>query len=158
MPDKVPPHSDPQIIQAYNNQSEKEEKRLQKTFVPIQDRHEVDDKVWVMNTNKSKLQTEKIDPAIILKVNKNNTYLVQELGKQKQDKFLHHDCLRPCKARQKQQETVVPATKQQAERLSPSPLDPPARFQVNGVVTCNLIIQSLGDRLGSQLKFPNSTT
>ncbi|KAJ9075261.1 hypothetical protein DSO57_1037803 [Entomophthora muscae] len=63
---------------------------------PDKDRHKVGDEVWVMNTNKSKLQPDKVGPAIILK-----------------DKILHHDCLRPCKARQKQQETVLPATKQQ---------------------------------------------
>ena len=79
IPSKVPPLSDPQVIQANSNQSEREEKRLKKTFVPIQDRHEVGDKVWVMNTDKSKIQPEKVGPAIILKVNKNNTYLVQGL-------------------------------------------------------------------------------
>ena len=33
-----------------------------------------------MNPNKSKLQPEKTGPAIILKVNENNNYLVQGLG------------------------------------------------------------------------------
>ncbi|KAJ9062817.1 hypothetical protein DSO57_1006594 [Entomophthora muscae] len=73
----------------------------------------VSDKVWVMNFDKSKLQPKKVGPVIILKVNENNTYLVQGLGKGKQDKVLHHDCLRPCKARQKQCETALPATEQQ---------------------------------------------
>ncbi|KAJ9072374.1 hypothetical protein DSO57_1028233 [Entomophthora muscae] len=56
------------------------------------------DKVWVMNTDKSKLQPKKLGPAIILKVNKNNTYLIQGLGKRKLDKVLHHNWLQPWKA------------------------------------------------------------
>ncbi|KAJ9090506.1 hypothetical protein DSO57_1001962, partial [Entomophthora muscae] len=66
-----------------------------------------------MNVDKSKLQPKKVGPAIILKVNKNNTYLVQGLGKHKQEKIIHHDCLRPCKARQRQCKTALPATEQQ---------------------------------------------
>ncbi|KAJ9055466.1 hypothetical protein DSO57_1003546 [Entomophthora muscae] len=113
IPSKVSPHSDPQVIEVNSRQTERENKCLQKTFVPIQNRHKVGDRVLVMKIGKSKLQPEKLDPAIILKVNKNNTYLVQGLGKCKQDKVLHHDCLRPCKARLKQCETVLPITEQQ---------------------------------------------
>ncbi|KAJ9066092.1 hypothetical protein DSO57_1012938 [Entomophthora muscae] len=113
IPSEVPPHLDPQVVGANSKQTAKENECLQKTFVPIHNRHEVGDKVWVMNVDKSKLQPEKVGPEIILKVNDNNTYLVQGLGKCKQDKTLHHDCLQPCKARQKQQETALPATDQQ---------------------------------------------
>ncbi|KAJ9074414.1 hypothetical protein DSO57_1006673 [Entomophthora muscae] len=149
IPSKVPPCSDPQVIEANGDQTERENKHLQKTFVPIQNRHKVDDKVWVMNIDKSKLQPKKVGPAIILKVNKNNTYLVQGLRKHKQDKVLHHDCLRSCKARQKLCETALPATEQllvqygtRAPDNLPDNLPPEeASLQLGGVKTAGLTLQ-----------------
>ncbi|KAJ9056580.1 hypothetical protein DSO57_1031523 [Entomophthora muscae] len=66
IPDKVLPLSDPQVIQANSEQSEKEEKILKKTLIPIKDRQGVGNKVWVMNTNK-------MGSAIILKTQKTKT-------------------------------------------------------------------------------------
>ncbi|KAJ9065324.1 hypothetical protein DSO57_1020956 [Entomophthora muscae] len=71
IPSEVSPRSEPHVIEANSKQTEKENERLQKTFVSIRDRHEVGDKVWVMNVDKSKLQPKKVGPAIILKVNNN---------------------------------------------------------------------------------------
>ncbi|KAJ9056036.1 hypothetical protein DSO57_1037210 [Entomophthora muscae] len=69
--------------------TEKKTKQLQDTFVPIQDRHKVDNEAWEMKSDKSKLQPEKADSIIVLKTNDNNTYLGQGLGKRKQCKVLH---------------------------------------------------------------------
>ncbi|KAJ9063017.1 hypothetical protein DSO57_1039602 [Entomophthora muscae] len=68
MSSKVSLRLDPQVIQVNSDWLGKEKKCLQNTFAAIQDRHKVGDKVWVTNTDKSKLQPEKVGPAIILKV------------------------------------------------------------------------------------------
>ncbi|KAJ9065038.1 hypothetical protein DSO57_1024015 [Entomophthora muscae] len=74
---------------------------------------------------------------------------VQGLVKCKQDKVLHHDCLRPCKARQKQRKTVLPTTEQQLVHYSawapdnlPDNLPPEeADLQPGGVKTAGLTCQ-----------------
>ncbi|KAJ9073559.1 hypothetical protein DSO57_1014949 [Entomophthora muscae] len=60
-------------VAANSDQLKKEERYLQDTFVPIQARHKVWDKVWVINTDKIKLLSKKVGSTIILKVNNNNT-------------------------------------------------------------------------------------
>ena len=71
---------------------------------------EADDKVWVINPDKSKSQPEKISPYTILKVNHDtNTYIVQDFkGKHK---HYHADSLCLCKSRNIQRESnlQVPA-------------------------------------------------
>ncbi|KAJ9088408.1 hypothetical protein DSO57_1023531 [Entomophthora muscae] len=80
IPSKVPPCSDPWAIEANDDQTKRENKCLQKTFIPIQDRHEVGDKVWVMNVEKSKLEPKKVGPPIILKVKKITLTLCKDSG------------------------------------------------------------------------------
>ncbi|KAJ9088340.1 hypothetical protein DSO57_1024161 [Entomophthora muscae] len=114
-----------------------------------------------MNVDKSKLKPEKVGPAIILKLNKNNTYLLKGLRKPKQDKTLHHDCLRPCKTRQKQQETALPATEQQLVQYGaqapdelPNDLPPEeANLQLGGVKTAGSTCQQ-GSEQAAQLQHP----
>lgn len=112
-PIQVPSRNEPEVVRAFQDQQLKETQRVEKSHVHLHHRHEIGDEVWVMNPDHSKLQPEKVGPAIILKVNPNNTYLVQGLGKRKRDKVIHHNRLRPCTSRKRQREAALQATDHQ---------------------------------------------
>jgi hypothetical protein len=116
IPKKVPPRSNPNVTRIMDTQPKREAKRIKDSMVPLHNRYNVGDEVWVLNPDQSKLQPEKVGPALVLKVNSNYTYLIQRLGKRQTDKVMHHDCLRLCKARQHQQESTLPTNNQQLSK------------------------------------------
>ena len=115
-PAQVPPRTDKKIKRVMAQQPKREAIRVQKSAIPLANWYNVKDEVWVMNSDKSKLQPEKVGPAIILKVNDNNSYLVQGLGKRRADKVMHHDQLRPCQAQKGQCESALLASDQQIQQ------------------------------------------
>ena len=118
IPEQVPPRTHPNIKRVMEDMPKSEAKRVRKSAIPLQGRFDVGDEVWVLNTNHSKLQPEKLGPAVVVVVHPNNTYTVKGLNKKypNRTKHLHHDCLRLCKAREAQRNSRLPASAKQLKK------------------------------------------
>ena len=81
IPEQVPPRTHPNIKRVMEDMPESEAKRVRESAIPLQGRFDVGDEVWVLNTDHSKLQPEKLGPAVVVVVHPNNTYTVKGLDK-----------------------------------------------------------------------------
>ena len=81
IPEQVPPRTHPNIKRVMEDMPESEAKRVRESAIPLQGRFDVRDEFWVLNTDHSKLQLEKLGPAVVVVVHPNNTYTVKGLEK-----------------------------------------------------------------------------
>ena len=99
-------------------------KQMEKEFIPLINGHQVGDKVWVLNPDKSKLQPEKKGPYVVVVVHNNNTYTLRN-PKGKLKRF-HHDRLCPCHAfeeQRRQDPSAADATPSAHRVLGANPRD-----------------------------------
>ena len=79
-PKKVPKCNAPhmQVIDLTLDKMEDKQQKINMHDLPNQ--YDIGNKVWVLNPDKSKLQPEKVGPAIVMEVLPNHTYWIQGVG------------------------------------------------------------------------------